>query len=142
MMRNDLEPAEPMQPERPVEPVQPMETARPVRRQVNPNDRLVPPWYTSARVVYLILGVVEALLVIRLVLKLLAANPAAGFSSAIYGITAPLVALFQGVFPNAQGSGSVLEAATILAMIVYALIAWGIVRLIAIAARRDMTPTA
>jgi hypothetical protein len=36
----------------------------------------------------------------------------------------------------------VLEAATILAMIVYALIAWGIVRLIAIAARREMTPPA
>lgn len=142
MMRNDLEPTQPMQPERPVEPVQPVEPMQPTRRDFHPNERPVPSWYTTARVVYLVLGIVEALLVIRLILKLLVANPAAGFSSLIYGLTEPLVALFQGVFPNAQGSGSVLEAATILAMIVYALVAWGIVRLIAILARRQMTPIA
>lgn len=141
-MRNDLEPTQPMQPERPVEPMQPRQPVQPVRRWTNQHDAPVPPWYTTARVVYLILGIIEALLVIRLILKLLAANPAAGFTSLIYGITAPLVALFQGVFPNAQGSGSVLEAATILAMVVYALVAWGIVRLVAIASRREMTPSA
>jgi uncharacterized protein YggT (Ycf19 family) len=101
----------------------------------------VPPWYTTARVIYLILGIVEALLLIRLILKLLAANPVAGFSSLIYGITAPLVAPFVGVFPNAQGDASVLEVATILAMIVYALLAWGIVRLVEIIARRQTPPT-
>src|SRR5690348_6074802 len=130
MMRNDLEPTQPMQSEQPVEPARPVEEAPPARLRINRNDPPVPPRYTAARVVYLILGIIEALLVIRLILKLLAANPAAGSSSLIYGITAPLVVLFEGVFPNARGDGSVLEAATILAMIVYALVAWGIVQLI------------
>ena len=147
-MRNDLEPTQPMEPTHPAEPAQPaqpyapaqpMRPMRPVRRDDDPR---VPASYSTARIVYLVLGIVEALLIIRIVLKLLAANPDAGFSSLIYGITAPLVALFQGVFPNAQGNGSVLDAAAILAMIVYALVAWGIVRLIAILSRRDPLPTA
>jgi uncharacterized protein YggT (Ycf19 family) len=72
----------------------------------------------------LALGIVEALLLVRIVLLLLAANPDAAFSSWIYGWTAPLVAPFQGVFPNAAGSqGTVLDVAAILAMIVYALLA-------------------
>lgn len=72
----------------------------------------------------LALGIVEMLLIIRIVLLLLAANPDATFSTLIYGWTTPLVAPFQGVFPNAVGSqGSVIDVAAILAMIVYALLA-------------------
>ena len=72
-------------------------------------------------------------------LKLLDANPDAGFSSLIYGLTWPFVALFQGVFPEPSARGSVLELSTLLAMIVYALLAWGIVRVIEITSRRQTT---
>ena len=141
-MRNDIEPTQPKPSEPSVEPFRPMRPVPPARRRLSPNDPPLPLWYTTARVVYLVLGIVESLLVIRLILKLLAANPDAGFSSLIYGTTAPLVALFQGVFLNAQGTGSVPEAATFLAMVVYALVAWGLVRLIAIAAHRELPPSA
>jgi uncharacterized protein YggT (Ycf19 family) len=100
----------------------------------------VSPAYRATRIVYLVLGIIEALLVIRLVLKLLAANPSAGFSSLVYDVTNPLVGLFQGVFPNAQSNGSVLDLAALLAILVYALLAWGIVRLIWITQRRQLTP--
>lgn len=76
------------------------------------------------QLIALALGIVEVLLIVRIVLLLLAANPDATFSSLIFGWTALLVAPFQGVFPNAVGGqGAVIDVAAILAMIVYALLA-------------------
>jgi hypothetical protein len=42
------------------------------------------------RAIYLIFGLIEALLVIRLVLKVLAANSEAGFAQLIYAVSGPL----------------------------------------------------
>jgi uncharacterized protein YggT (Ycf19 family) len=83
-------------------------------------------------IVWLVLGIVEALLIIRVALKALGANPAAGFSQLVYSVSAPLVLPFQGIFPTPVTSRSVLELSALVAIAVYALIAWGIVRLIAI----------
>lgn len=84
----------------------------------------------TAQIIYLILGVLETLLVLRFVLKLLAANPQAAFSSFIYAITESFVAPFEGVFQTPQTQGSELDLAAVLAMIVYALVVWGIVSLL------------
>ena len=87
--------------------------------------------YRVQQALYTILTIIEGLLLIRFVLKLLAANPASGFASFIYGITAPLVAPFYGLFPTpASGTGMVLELYTIVALIVYPLIFWVLVRLV------------
>lgn len=96
----------------------------------------VSPRSQAFSVVYYILNIVEALLLIRFVLKLLGANSGAGFTSGMYAITDPLVAPFQGIFPTAAASGSVLEWSTIIAMIVYALIAFAIVQLLRVATTR------
>jgi hypothetical protein len=146
--RQSQQPAQPGEPAQPVEPAQPAQRA-PVQR-VERTDRV----YTSGgyywpsnpadraiRIVYLVLGIVEALIGIRVVLKLLAANPDAGFSSFIYSITTPLVACFEGVFPTQQVNGSVLEISSLLAMLVWALVAWVIVRIIEMTRRRQPTPT-
>jgi len=80
--------------------------------------------YHVVRLVPVALAIVEGLLFVRIVLLLLAANPAAGFSSWIYALTTPLVAPFYGVFPAASaGQGHVLDMTAILAMIVYAVVA-------------------
>ena len=79
--------------------------------------------------IYLIFGIVEALLVIRFVLKLLGANAEAGFASLIYRITAPLVAPFVGLFGTPQLNGMVLELESIVAIVVYGLVAWGLAKL-------------
>ncbi|MDQ3018831.1 MAG: YggT family protein [bacterium] len=84
-------------------------------------------------VVYYVLNVIEALLLIRFILKLLGANNASGFTSGIYAITEPFVLPFRGIFPTPTASGSVLEWSTIIAMIIYALIAYGVVQLLRIA---------
>lgn len=87
------------------------------------------PLYRGTQVVWYILGLIEVILAFRFVLKLLAANPAAGFSSLIYGLSYPLAAPFLSVFRTVRVEGSVFEWTTLLAMLVYALIAWGIVKI-------------
>lgn len=87
------------------------------------------PLYRGTQVVWYILGFIEILLAFRFVLKLLGANPAAGFSKFIYGVTYVFAAPFASVFRTAQVAGSVFEWTTILAMFVYWVVALGIIKL-------------
>jgi hypothetical protein len=86
------------------------------------------------------LRVLEVLLAIRLVLLLFAANPQAIFSVLIYSVTGPFVAPFYGVFPSAVGGGHQFDAATVLAMLIYPLLDWAIVRLLQMQRKRGTTP--
>jgi YGGT family len=79
--------------------------------------------------VYLVFGVMEALLVVRFVLRALAANADAGFAQAVYAITSVLVAPFTGLFGTPQiGTGAALELSTLIALIVYGAIGWLLAR--------------
>jgi hypothetical protein len=80
--------------------------------------------YRVTQMIYWIFGLIVGLIAIRFVLKALGANPNAGFAEFIYGITYPLVLPFVGLFGTPQAQGSVLEIHSIVAMIVYALLAW------------------
>ena len=90
----------------------------------------------SVKTVYYILGVLETLFAFRLIFRFLGANPGSTFVSLIYTSSGAFLAPFSGIFRSAVNNGietrSVLEPSTIIAMIVYALIAYGIVRLIQI----------
>jgi hypothetical protein len=92
--------------------------------------------FTAVRIVYLILGILEILLGFRLMFKILGANPSSSFVSFIYSISKALLVPFEAIFRTATTQGietkSVLEPSTIIAMIVYALIAWGIAKFIII----------
>jgi hypothetical protein len=79
--------------------------------------------------IYLIFGIIEALLVIRVALKLLGANAEAGFASLIYRLSAPLVAPFVGLFGTSQLNGMVVEPEALVAIVVYGLVAWGLAKL-------------
>jgi len=85
--------------------------------------------YRVTQMVYWIFGIIEGLIAIRIVLKLLGANASAGFAEFIYGITAPLVAPFFGLFGNPATQNSVLELHSVVALIAYALLGWIISRL-------------
>jgi YggT family protein len=81
------------------------------------------------RAIYLVVGVVEAVLLIRFVLKALGANAEAGFAQFIYGVTGPLVAPFVGLFGTPQAaSGATLELHTLIALVIYALVGWLLAR--------------
>lgn len=86
--------------------------------------------YRMTQLIYWIFGLVEGLILIRFVLKVLGANPAAGFAEFVYGITAPLVQPFVGLFSNPQSAGSVLEFSSLTALVVYALVAWLLAKLV------------
>jgi len=96
--------------------------------------------FTVRRVIYYILGVIEVLLGARLIFRLLGANASGGFISFIYSLTKVFVAPFALIFSSAVTEGletkAVLEPGTIIAMIVYAVLAWGIVKLIIIMRER------
>jgi hypothetical protein len=87
------------------------------------------PLYRGTQVVWYLLGILEVILAFRFVLKLLGANPAAGFTDFIYNLSYPFVAPFLNVFRISYVQGSVFEWTTLLAMLVYWLIAWAIIKL-------------
>lgn len=97
--------------------------------------------YVASRVINYIVGAIEFALALRLVFKLLAANAANGFVSFVYSLTDPLVQPFSGIFRVAVVRGaegtSVFEPSVIVAMVVYAIIGWLIVRLLTAASSRE-----
>lgn len=93
------------------------------------NSPTTKPLYRGTQIVWYILGLVEILLAFRFILKLLAANPGAGFTSFIYGSTYIFAAPFLNVFRITYVEGSVFEWTTLLAMLVYWIIATGIIKL-------------
>lgn len=78
----------------------------------------------------LILDVVEALLGLRFFLVLFGAHPGNWFSRAVYRITDPLLAPFNGIFPNTDFAAGAVEWKTIVAMVVLLLIGMLVIRLI------------
>lgn len=93
------------------------------------NSPTTKPLYRGTQIVWYVVGLIEALLVFRFLLKLLAANPSAGFTNIIYSITQPLAAPFLSVFRISRLDKNIFEWTTLLAILVYALIGWGITRL-------------
>src|SRR4051812_37109579 len=91
--------------------------------------------------IWLLFGIVEGLLAIRFVLRLLGANEAAGFARFIYGATGPFVAPFNNLFANPGGSGTVLELNTIVAIVVYMLLAWLIAKVVWLLAGENRSAT-
>lgn len=89
--------------------------------------------FRAAAVVGLIVGVVDVLIAGRFLLKLFGASDQSSFVSFIYGLTAPLVGPFRGIFANSGSTSNVFEPAALVAIIVFALVGWGAVVLIRIA---------
>jgi uncharacterized protein YggT (Ycf19 family) len=88
--------------------------------------------------IYLVFGVIDGLLLIRLVLKLLGANPHAGFASFTYGVTDFLLAPFHGLLPTYVSGQSVFELSLIIAILIYSLLALALARLVAITLSRNV----
>ena len=94
-----------------------------------------------ARVIWFVAGVIEVFLAIRFVLTLLGANAEAGFSKLIYGVSDVFMAPFNAIFSTGRVSGATFEWSALVAMAVYALIAWGLVALIGVVSPRKHAQT-
>jgi hypothetical protein len=83
--------------------------------------------YWIARVIYFILVVLEVIMALRFIFKLLGANESNGFVSFLYNLSYVFVAPFEGIFTDPHIGRVVFEITTLIAMLIYALVAWGLV---------------
>lgn len=88
------------------------------------------------QLVWFLAGLVDVLVGMRFVLKLLGASTQSSFVSLLYGITSPLIKPFRFIFPSAGQGPFVFEPESLVALVVYPLIALGLVSLIRILDRR------
>jgi hypothetical protein len=98
------------------------------------------PLVVWTNVIYLVFAVICGLIAIRFVLKLLGANPQAGFASFINGATDPLMGPFNGLLGTPSvASGSSFEVSALVAILVYALIGWVLTQLARIILNRSVS---
>lgn len=86
--------------------------------------------YKVSQIIWLLFGGLEALIGIRVILMLIGANPANGFTAFVYQLTQLFLWPFQNLIANPTFQNMTLEVTSIIAMIVYALLGWIIVRMI------------
>ena len=90
------------------------------------------------RVIWYLVGVIVALLVLRLILLMLGANDNTGFVSFIYTVSGLFAAPFYGIFNYQPSYGHfTFEISTVVAIIVYALVGWGIAKLATLSRPQD-----
>jgi uncharacterized protein YggT (Ycf19 family) len=97
------------------------------------------PGWRAVQVVYLVFGVIDGLLFIRLLLKLLGANPHAAFASWVYKVTDIFMGPFHNLLPTIGNEQSQLEMSVVVAILVYALIGWAVARFVAIVFYKNVT---
>jgi uncharacterized integral membrane protein len=83
-----------------------------------------------AALIWLAFGVLISLIALRVLLKLIAANPANPFANLVYDFTDLFLWPFWGITGTPSVQGMVLEIPAIIAIFVFALIGWVIVRLV------------
>ncbi|HEX2173845.1 MAG TPA: YggT family protein [Dehalococcoidia bacterium] len=117
-------------------PAVPVTTRPVVGRVVYANDYAL---HKVIHAIWLIVGFLEIMLAIRFMLRILGANPENPFAIFVYGLTGPLVAPFATLFGLPRVGVSVFEWSTILAMVVYWLLAWMVTKLLALIWDRPVT---
>jgi hypothetical protein len=85
---------------------------------------------TLSELIWLAFGVLEGLIGLRILLRLMAANPASPFAHLIYATTQPFLWPFVGLTVTPAAEGVVLEISSIIALFVYALLSVLVQRLI------------
>lgn len=102
--------------------------------RVESGDRGIPPGRIIAsrvsHVVWTIIGFIEALIAIRVVLKLIGANAGNGFVSFIYGFSDFFVKPFFGIVSDPTSGDSILEINSLIAMLVYLVLGWVVIRIV------------
>ena len=86
--------------------------------------------FKITQLIWLFLGILEGLIALRIGLKLIAANPASPIVSLIYGFTHLFLFPFEGMTATPAAGGMVLELSSFFAMLIYALIAWAVERVV------------
>ena len=86
--------------------------------------------FKVTQLIWLFLGILEALIALRIGLKLIGANPDSPIVALIYGFTYLFLFPFEGMTATPSAGGMVLELSSFFAMGIYALIAWAVERIV------------
>lgn len=89
--------------------------------------------FHAYQIIWYIFGFIEIVLAFRFVLKLLGANPNAGFTNFVYAISSPFASPFANMFSASTAQGaettSFFEWSTLVAAFVYVVITWAVVKI-------------
>jgi len=99
-----------------------------VRTAAQPSRPLVT--FKLTQLVWLGLGILETLIALRVLLRLMAANPNNPFAVLLYAFTDLFLFPFAGLIRNPAVGGMVFEITSLIAMLVYALAFWALERLV------------
>jgi uncharacterized RDD family membrane protein YckC len=86
--------------------------------------------FKATQLIWLLFGILEALIALRIGLKLIGANPDSPIVALIYGFTYLFLFPFEGMTATPSAGGMVLELSSFFAMGIYALIAWAVERIV------------
>lgn len=86
--------------------------------------------FKATQFIWMLLGLFEALLALRIVLKLIGANPGSPIVALIYGFTGLFLLPFSGLIGSPTVGNMVLELSSLFAMLIYGLIGWAAERTI------------
>lgn len=100
-----------------------------VQRQTVSETASVPGSVVAKRVIWYIAGFIIALLLIRVLMFMLGANQGSPFVDFIYSLSGVFAAPFTGIFPTPTYGQFGIDSASLVAIAVYALVAWGISKL-------------
>jgi hypothetical protein len=78
--------------------------------------------------IWLLFGILEVLIALRIGLMLIGANPNSPIVALIYGFTYLFLFPFTGLVGSPTAGNMVLELSSMFAMVIYALIAWVVER--------------
>jgi len=80
--------------------------------------------FKATQLIWLLLGILEVTIALRIMLLLIGANPESGIVVLIYALTAPFLFPFTGLVASPSAGAMVLEVSSMFAMVIYALLAW------------------
>ena len=86
--------------------------------------------FKATQLIWLLFGILEALIALRIGLKLIGANPDSPIVALIYGFTYLFLFPFEGMTATPTAGSIVLELSSFFAMLIYALIAWAMERIV------------
>jgi hypothetical protein len=84
--------------------------------------------FKATQLIWLLFGILETLIALRIGLKLIGANPESPIVALIYGFTYLFLFPFEGMTATPAAGAMVLELSSIFAMVIYGLIAWAVER--------------
>lgn len=92
--------------------------------------RRVDAYRRIATIVWTITGFIEIIVGLRVLFKFLGANAANGFVNFVYNLSGVFANPFQGIVTDVTSGSSVLEVNSLIAMLILALAAWGVMKLV------------